>query len=93
MRPKKNALNKPKYRFRTFFSKSVTDQGIYLTLKTQAAVQESLDAARAEAASARAAATAAEEARQAAEAAAMAMKEPVPPPRPPLPSVLPETKM
>ena len=52
--------------------------------ETQAAVQESLDAARAEAASARAAASAAEEARKAAEAAALAVA--VPPPRPPLPA-------
>lgn len=54
-------------------------------------MQESLDAARAEAASARAAASAAEEARKAAEAAALAMKETIAvPPRPPLPASIPE---
>lgn len=58
--------------------------------ETQAAVQESLDAARAEAASARAAAEAADEARKAAEAAALAMQENAPPPRPPLPASIPE---
>ena len=54
----------------------------------QAAVQESLDAARAQAASARAASSAAEEARKAAEAAALAVA--VAPPRPPLPAEIAE---
>lgn len=54
-------------------------------------MQESLDAARAEAASARAAASAAEEARKAAEAAALALQvTAAPPPRPPLPASIPE---
>ena len=49
-------------------------------------MQESLEAARAEAAAARAAASAAEEARRAAEAVALALKETsMVPPRPPLP--------
>jgi hypothetical protein len=68
--------------------------------QTQAQVQESLEAARAEAAAAKAAAAAAEVARKAAEAAALAMKEDWAinlaaqqqqvPPRPPLPASLPE---
>ena len=72
--------------------------------QTQAQVQESLEAAKAEAAAAKAAAAAAEEARKAAEAAALAMKEDWAinlaaqqqqaqqqvPPRPPLPASLPE---
>ena len=55
--------------------------------QTQAAVQESLEAARAEAAAARAAAAAAEEARRAAEAVALALDETSRvPPRPPPPA-------
>ena len=59
-------------------------------MQTQASVQESLEAARAEAAAARAAASAAEEARRAAEAVALAIEDAssMAPPRPPLPASL-----
>ena len=61
-----------------------------ISLQTQASVQESLEAARAEAAAARAAASAAQEARRAAEAVALAIEDTssMAPPRPPLPAGL-----
>ena len=63
---------------------------IIIISQTQASVQESLEAARAEAAAARAAASAAEEARRAAEAVALAIEDAssMAPPRPPLPASL-----